>query len=121
MLIAIDIAAYAYITRLLFSQVGLDDLEFRSSYVGLDELYKSGQLKPSRYNRTINMPRSAVQVYETDPDRVSPQGDHQWLSDVGTLAPPDRRLQVSNTVRAIPFREEERLLMTLQGPHIAPI
>ena len=108
MLIAIDITAYAYITRRLFSQVGLDDLEFRSSYVGLHELYKSGQLKPSRYDRTINMPRSAVQVYETDPDKVSPQGDHQWLSDFGTLAPPDRRLQVSNTVRAIPFRTRQK-------------
>jgi len=100
-LIAVDIAAYTYMTRLLFSQVGLDDLEYRSSYVGLDELYESGKLAPSRYNRTINMPRSAVQVYETYPDKVSAQGDHQWLSDFGTLAPPDRHLQVSGTVRAI--------------------
>jgi hypothetical protein len=100
-LVAVDIAAYTYITRLLFSQVGLDDLEYRSSYVGLGELYESGQLTPSRYNRTINMPRRAVQVYETYPDKVSAQGDHQWLSDFGTLAPPDRHLQVSGTVRAI--------------------
>ncbi|KAF8346126.1 hypothetical protein F5887DRAFT_962811 [Amanita rubescens] len=80
-LVAVDIAAYTYITRLLFSQVGLDDLEYRSS----------------RYNRTINMPRRAVQVYETYPDKVSAQGDHQWLSDFGTLAPPDRHLQVNGT------------------------
>ena len=100
-LVAVDIAAYSYITRLLFSQVSLDDLEYRSSYVGLDELYESGQLKPIRYNRTINMPRSAVQVYQTYPDKMSPQGDHQWLSDFGTLAPPDRHLQVNGTVSAI--------------------
>ena len=31
-LVAVDIAAYSYITRLLFSQVSLDDLEYRSSY-----------------------------------------------------------------------------------------
>ncbi|KAF8647441.1 hypothetical protein AX14_008978 [Amanita brunnescens Koide BX004] len=47
------------------------------------------------------MPRSAAQVYETEPDKVSPQGDHQWLSDFGTLAPPDRHLQVSSTIRTL--------------------
>lgn len=100
-LIAIDIAAYAYIARLLTSQVVTDDLAFKSSYVGLDELYKFGGLKPSHYNRTLNMPRTAIQVNRNEPDKFSFPHSHQWLSNFGTLAPPDRHLQVSNSVRTL--------------------
>jgi hypothetical protein len=97
-LITIDIAAYAYIACLFFTKADTGDLEFKSSYVGLRELYQFGGLTPGHYDRILNMPRTAVQVYVDEPDRFSPPGAHQWLSDFGTLAPPDRHLQVSSKV-----------------------
>lgn len=98
----VDILCFIYVARMLLNARHLDDIdhmEFRNPYIGLDELYAQGKIKPSHYNTLVNEPRFATQVSEALPDDIFPVDLHRWLSDFGLLSPPDRRFKVSKTVR----------------------
>ncbi|KAG2022378.1 hypothetical protein CC2G_000134 [Coprinopsis cinerea AmutBmut pab1-1] len=104
--VLIDVLAYLYIAKalLLLPLPGLStttEMEFRDPYFGLDDLYRTGTVKSSQYPKLLNIPRVAAQVSRVEKDKVAQIDAHRWLSDFGLLSPPDRRLQVSSTVRTI--------------------
>ncbi|KAF8195074.1 hypothetical protein BJ912DRAFT_900968 [Pholiota molesta] len=96
----LDIIAFIFIGKLLLdasqSIEGVENMEFRNPYIGLDELYGSQRINVSRYAALVNEPRLAVQISPAHPDKVFPFDVHRWLSDFGLLSPPDRHLQVSS-------------------------
>ena len=98
-------AVYLYVILLLsnVSNAASGVLEFRNSYVGLDELYETGTVSSSDHAPILNMPRIAAQISRDDPHKVFPEGEHEWFSEYGTLSPPDRHLQVSNDVSNMNF------------------
>ncbi|TFK42238.1 hypothetical protein BDQ12DRAFT_645786 [Crucibulum laeve] len=102
--IAVDIAAYVYVARTIadFSITSTTDvMEFRDPYIGLDELYSLGKVKPSQYQHFINAPRLSVQISRSEPEKVFPDDVHRWPSDFGQLSPPDRHLLVTPSVHTI--------------------
>ncbi|KIK02520.1 hypothetical protein K443DRAFT_131791 [Laccaria amethystina LaAM-08-1] len=47
-----------------------DKLEFRNTYIGLDDLYSSKEVRPSKYDRIVNVPRLAAQVSQIELELV---------------------------------------------------
>ncbi|TFK18155.1 hypothetical protein FA15DRAFT_660914 [Coprinopsis marcescibilis] len=92
--ILIDILAYVYIAKSILWSRPPAELEFRNPYYGLDDLYRTGRVKPSEYPRIMNVPRFTSQISSMQPNTVSQIDQHRWLSDYGLLTPPDRRLQI---------------------------
>lgn len=96
----LDIIAFVSIGKLLLdakqSTEGVENMEFRNPYIGLDELYGSQRFNASHYANLVNEPRLAVQISPAHPDKVFPFDAHRWLSDFGLLSPPDRHFQVSS-------------------------
>ncbi len=100
--IALDIVTYLKIGRLLLeADTKPKQLPIRYPYIGLDEMYSSTNIKTSKFDPLINAPILATQVSRVEPNKVFPVDIHQWLSDFGTLSPPDRNLHVTNTVSHI--------------------
>lgn len=95
----LDFVAYLYIARMLLSHgPSEDELEFRNPYIGLNELYSAKEVRPSKYDRIVNIPRLAAHVSQVEPELVMPFDVHRWLTDFGSVSPPDRQLQVSSAV-----------------------
>ncbi|KAJ3574345.1 hypothetical protein NP233_g1830 [Leucocoprinus birnbaumii] len=102
LLILVDIAIYLRIRHILFStDLHPDELPIQNPYIGLDELYSLTDVKPSKFDPLINVPILATQISRAEPDKAFPVDTHQWLSDYGTLSPPDRNLHVTNTINTI--------------------
>ena len=76
-----------------------DELEYRSPYTNLDELYRTGLINASDYPPIVSMPRRSVQVSNIEQTRVFPQDEHRWLSQYGTISPPDRHVMVTSSVK----------------------
>jgi hypothetical protein len=113
-LATLDIVVYMYVARLLLSIPGQSyagEIQVRNQYVGLDELYTSQPplVNASRYGPIMNMPRLSVQVSSTQPNKVTLEDQHRHLTNIGTLSPPDRHLQVSRNVRKCKDRRRQRL------------
>ncbi|KXN86007.1 hypothetical protein AN958_10617 [Leucoagaricus sp. SymC.cos] len=100
--VAVDVMIYLRITRLLsVMDIPPTELPIRYSYIGLGEMYSSTDIAPSKFDPLINVPILATQISRAEPDKVFPVDTHQWLSDYGTLSPPDRNLHVTNTINTI--------------------
>lgn len=102
---ALDVLVYFYIAKNL-AGVALfpshSQLEFRNPYYGLESMYQLTNVTHSRYPKQQNMPRFTSQIDAKQPNHVSQIDPHRWLSPYGLLSPPDRHLEVSETVsRAI--------------------
>lgn len=97
--VVLDIFIYFRISHSLLG-MGTDSAELpvRYPYIGLDEMYSSTDVTPSKFDPLVNVPVLATQISRAEPDRVFPVDTHQWLSDFGTLSPPDRNLRVSGSV-----------------------
>ncbi|KAH9850943.1 hypothetical protein C2E23DRAFT_886981 [Lenzites betulinus] len=120
-----DIAALAYTARLASTVFAPKDfaarLEYASPYIGLPELYESGQVNASALEPITIRPRVSAQVFPNEPDRLAPRGEHDYWHEVfGQMSPNERRLRVTNDVhtvvqfRAIDFGMEDcRLVLTL--------
>lgn len=100
--VLVDIAIYLRIRHIL---PGMDlqptELPIQNPYIGLDELYSLTDVKPSKFDPLINVPILATQISRAEPDKAFPVDTHQWLSDYGTLSPPDRNLHVTDTLHTI--------------------
>ena len=100
-----DLLALAYIAR-MFDTVFQDEnfaanLEYASPYIGLKELYESGQVNSSKIDPILIRPRVSAQVFVDEPDRLAPRGEHDYWSPAwGTLSPNERHLYVTPKVRA---------------------
>ncbi|KAM5531428.1 hypothetical protein V8D89_014885, partial [Ganoderma adspersum] len=126
-LVLIDLVAIAFVCRMLdtvFKDRGTPaGLEFADPYIGLKELYESGQVASSTIEPIINRPRLSAQVYVNEPDRPAPRGERDhWIDGWGTLSPHERRLHVTTEVhtiaqfRAIDFGMEDcHLVLTIPG------
>ena len=111
--VVVDLLAYLYVFSSIIHDISAPEpeLEFRSPYRGLDDLYGSGEVNSSKHDPIENVPRVAVIVNSEYPDKVYPQDEHRWLSAYGTVTPLDRHLRVSSTVR-ICFLTLETVVLT---------
>ncbi|KAI1784842.1 hypothetical protein LXA43DRAFT_191240 [Ganoderma leucocontextum] len=105
-LVLIDLVAMAYVGYMfntVFEDRGLPaDLEFANPYIGLKELYESGQAVASNIEPIITRPRLSAQVFINEPDRPAPRGERDhWIDGWGTLSPNERRLHVTPEVHTI--------------------
>lgn len=75
------------------------DMEIRSPYVGLAELYSQTSLKSSKHDPIVNHARAFVQISSTEPTRVFPP--YGLMRPVGDGMVPEyqRHLLVTPTVR----------------------
>ncbi|EPS99777.1 hypothetical protein FOMPIDRAFT_1123840, partial [Fomitopsis schrenkii] len=86
----------------LFRSIHQADFEFRSPYVGLDDLYnRTGLISASAYAPIVSMPRIVTQVSSIERNKVFPEDEHRYLHKLGTLTPPDRHVLVNNTIHTI--------------------
>lgn len=114
---ATDLAAVAYTARLARTVFAPKDfaarLEYASPYIGLDELYASGQVNASVLEPITIRPRIAAQVFVQEPDRPAPRGEHDyWHETYGRMSPNERRLRVSPDVSLLCIldtREQRKL------------
>lgn len=99
----VDLVVYLVLYREvlhLFRSIHQADFEFRSPYVGLDDLYnRTGLISASAYAPIVSMPRIVTQVSSIERNKVFPEDEHRYLHKLGTLTPPDRHVLVNNTVR----------------------
>ncbi|KAH9914376.1 uncharacterized protein BXZ73DRAFT_106618 [Epithele typhae] len=123
-----DVVGFLYLVR-SFATVYQDphyatNLEYADSYIGLKELYASGRINSSAIDPIFVRPRVSAQVYEDDPDNLTPLGERDyWRDGFGRASPHERRLYVTPTTRtvvqfrAIDFGMEEcELVFTLPTP-----
>jgi len=98
-----DLCAYLFVFRSIVNDIRASEiqLEFRSPYRGLDDLYSSGETNSSKHDPIENVPRVAALVNSEDPVKVYPLDEHRWLSAYGTVTPLDRHLRVSATMHTI--------------------
>lgn len=75
-----------------------DNLEMRSSYVNLDQLYSKPTMKSSKHGPIINHARAFVQISSTEPDRVFPPYRKLIQLDDGFVPPNERRLLMTPQV-----------------------
>ena len=84
-----DLIAFTYVCH-MFNTVFEDkrisgDVEFANPYIGLKELYESGQLVSSKIEPIINRPRLSAQIFVNEPDRPAPRGERDhWIDGWGT-------------------------------------
>lgn len=99
--VVVDLLAYLYVFSSIFHNISAPspELEFRTPYRGLDDLYGSGEANSSKHDPIENVPRVAAIVNSEHPDKVYPQDEHRRLTAYGTVTPLDRHLRVSSTVR----------------------
>jgi len=101
----VDVLVLSYIYRLLATFPTVNDsasqLEIRSPYVGLSELYRSGLVKSASYEPITNVPRLAAQISRAEPDKVFPDDVHRTMSDHGMISPGDRHLQLSREISTV--------------------
>lgn len=101
--LCIDLLVYLVIFRRLS---GLhprqqEELEYRNPYTNLEDLYRTGLINVSDYPPIVSMPRISAQVSPIEQTRVFPQDEHRWLSQYGTVSPPDRHVLVTSSVGAL--------------------
>ncbi|KAI0728392.1 hypothetical protein C8Q72DRAFT_974095 [Fomitopsis betulina] len=122
--VVIDAAFIVYIAY-IFSTVYFDDtnLPLVNPYIGLEDLYRQGRVKPPHLPPLLNQPHVAMQVSHTEPHKPASIGVHQvWQTDLGGISTIDRHLLVDNKTstivqfRAMDFGMEECSLI-LHLPH----
>ncbi|EPS93648.1 hypothetical protein FOMPIDRAFT_1026461 [Fomitopsis schrenkii] len=101
--VVVDLLAYLYVFSSIFHNISAPspELEFRTPYRGLDDLYGSGEANSSKHDPIENVPRVAAIVNSEHPDKVYPQDEHRRLTAYGTVTPLDRHLRVSSTYHTI--------------------
>lgn len=101
--VVIDAAFIVYIAY-IFSTVYFDDtnLPLVNPYIGLEDLYRQGRVKPPHLPPLLNQPHVAMQVSHTEPHKPASIGVHQvWQTDLGGISTIDRHLLVDNKVSVL--------------------
>lgn len=83
------------------SSKSLDDLEIRSSYIHLDDLWKNKNFPRIKHERIINHARGIYQVSSAKPNSVIPVYSDIRLANVGMAPVYTRRLLVDSQVRTV--------------------
>ena len=116
--IAVDLVVYIILYRkvsALSRSIYQADFDFRSPYIGLDDLYNRTDLMGSpTFAPIVSLPRIAAQVSSIERIKVFPEDEHRYLHKVGTLTPPDRHLLVTNSV-FIPSKLEKIKAVLIPG------
>jgi len=98
----LDVAAFSYVAHVTLGTMRPDrELELRSSYVGLDELYSLGGKNTSTHRPLLNRPRLAAPVTSLHPDQTYPEDQLRWMSNTGMLSPADLHLSVSENIHTV--------------------
>ncbi|OCH86030.1 hypothetical protein OBBRIDRAFT_738779 [Obba rivulosa] len=119
-----DIVALLYISH-IFDSVFPDPLvensklEIANQYIGLEDLYKSGTANASKLNPILIEPRTIAQVFRDKPNQLAPLGEHEHMTELGTIAPREQHLYIdANThtiaqFRAVDFGMEDCSLVVI--------
>ncbi|OCH85073.1 hypothetical protein OBBRIDRAFT_343057 [Obba rivulosa] len=120
---AAEIALYLYINHTLNGLLRnpAKELSIQNSYMGLEDLYRTGRNTTTRYPPILNAPRLTGQVSKAEPRKVFPQDQHRRMMSFGTVSSFDRHIQVSEDIHTLfQFRSTdygmERCALALQLP-----
>ncbi|KAI0923925.1 hypothetical protein AcW1_006740 [Taiwanofungus camphoratus] len=91
----------SHIFRNSFSDANMASLELANPYIGLDDLYKSGIVNASKIGPILNMPRVATQIYYDRQNEPAPSGEHDYLTEYGTMTPHKKHLRVDKKTHTI--------------------
>ncbi|EMD31795.1 hypothetical protein CERSUDRAFT_100023 [Gelatoporia subvermispora B] len=118
-ILALLYVSYVFHTVYPASIPDLSKLEIANQYVGLDELYNSGTVKPSRVNPILIEPRAIAQVFRDHPVQIGPLAEHEHMTALGTVSPREQHLFVdgqTHTIaqfRSVDFGMEECSLVVI--------
>ena len=85
------------------SQIDLESIPYRSTYMKLDELYLKKKQKSSSYPPIYNLPRILSQVSSLERSKVFPIWTDLRMIDTGYAPIGERRLLVNQDVRSLTF------------------
>lgn len=91
-LLVLSLGIQYYKSRAISPDDDWENLELRSSYVNLDQLYSQSNFKSSKHAPIINHARAFVQISSTEPDKVFPPYRNLIQLDDGFVPPNERRL-----------------------------
>ena len=100
MFVLLDAIVFGYVAHVLLVDEVPPPLEFKSPYIGLDELYSLRIVNSSYHAPIVNRARRVAHVFSDEPYRGSPVDEHRNLTSFGVLSPPDQHLRVNSEVRA---------------------
>jgi len=125
---AANVALYLYIAHTLNGLLDepVKELPIQNTYLGLEDLYRTGRNTTSRYPPILNTPRLTAQVSKAEARKVFPQDQHSRLMPFGTVSSFDRHIQVSEDIHTlVQFRASdygmERCALALQLPPLDAI
>ncbi|KAA1474023.1 hypothetical protein DENSPDRAFT_860145 [Dentipellis sp. KUC8613] len=78
----------------------VDSLEFRSPYIGFDNLYRN-KSRSTQSGPIFNLGRALWQVSSAEPNKVFPQWPDSWMSPDGLVPLDDRRVLVNEKTSTI--------------------
>jgi len=104
-----DVLALVWIANIFrthYADQDFSSLEFGNPYVGLDSLYKGGNVNTSTIEPFVRKPRIAGQVFPGNQDKLAPAGAHDaWWDEFGTFGTNERHFQVDpDTHTVLQFR-----------------
>ena len=85
------------------SQIDLESIPYRSTYMKLDELYLKKKQKSSSYPPIYNLPRVLSQISSLERSKVFPIWTDLRMIDTGYVPTGERRLLVNSDVRPLTF------------------
>ncbi|KIJ51042.1 hypothetical protein M422DRAFT_125805, partial [Sphaerobolus stellatus SS14] len=96
------------------------ELEYRTPYVNLHELYRQKN-STTRYKPIQNRPRSVFQISLVDTESAIGSFPQKFVNEIGMISPPDKQLKVNtNTHSIVQFRSidfgMEKCALTLRPP-----
>jgi hypothetical protein len=98
-ILLVTYSLFAYHTKL--PKYNLDELEYRSTYIGFDRLYSNTSYAPTKFHPLINRPRFMSSVWSDEPTKVAQLWPTRFLSPDGFVPVAERRLKVTNSVREL--------------------
>ncbi|KAJ6617492.1 hypothetical protein B0H10DRAFT_2032665 [Mycena sp. CBHHK59/15] len=101
MLLILHLGIQQHTAKHAAARADSENLEIKSSYVGLAELYSQTSLKSSKHDPIVNHARAFVQISSTEPSRIfPPYGLMRPIAD-GMVPEHQRHLLVTPTISTI--------------------
>ncbi|KAI0057084.1 hypothetical protein BV25DRAFT_1813035, partial [Artomyces pyxidatus] len=91
----------ARLFRTTYAPTSTADLPFANPYVGLDELYRSGDANSTTVGSILTKPRVVAQLFPDEPAKHAPIGEHERFGGYGMLTPREQHFQVDRRTRSL--------------------
>jgi hypothetical protein len=83
-------------------EYNVNDLEYRSTYVGFDRLYVNKTQSQTLYDPIVNQPRIMAAISSESPSKLAEVWPNKHITADGVVPIAERRLTVSSKVRRSP-------------------